>query len=96
MPALFYRIERRARFLMGGVAFLTFLIFVLFKTHMVETQPSFDAYGWYTVNTLNSSVAVTRRAESEAACVELARTYSISCLQGKFLNAGLVESSNMH
>jgi len=96
MPALFYRIERRARFLMGGVAFLTFLILVLFKTHMIETQPSFDAYGWYTVSAVSSSVAVTRRAESEAACIELARAHSISCLQGKFLNADLAERSNLH
>ena len=81
---------------MGGVAFLTFLILVLFKTHMIETQPSFDAYGWYTVSVVNSSVAVTRRAESEEACIELARTHSISCLQGKFLNADFVERSNLH
>jgi hypothetical protein len=81
---------------MGGVAFLTLLILVLFKTHMIETQPSFDAYGWYTVSALNSSVAVTHRADSEAACIELARTHSISCLQGRFLNANLMERSNLH
>jgi len=96
MPALFYRLERRARFLMAGVAFLTFLILVLFKTHMIETQPSFDAYGWYTVNTVNSSVTVTRRAESEATCMELAHAHPISCVQGKFLNADLVARSSLH
>ena len=40
MTNLFFRLERRARFLMGGVACLTLLALVLFNSQLIESQPS--------------------------------------------------------
>ncbi len=94
MPTLLLRIERRARFLMGTLAFLTLLILLLLKTQLIQFQPSFDAYGWYAVDTGNHAIILTRRTDSESAC--RARVHPVSCLQGKSLNAQLLLSSNAH
>ena len=96
MPTLLLRIERRARFLMGALAFLTLLILLLLKTQLIQFQPSFDAYGWYAVDTDNPAVILTHRADSESACRTHARVHPVSCLQGKSLNAQLLASSNVH
>lgn len=90
MTNLFFRLERRARFLMGGVACLTLLALVLFNSQLIESQPSYDAYGWYTVNPLNQGVLIARRMDSESACRSSAVANAINCMQGKSLNAALV------
>ena len=94
MPNLFSRLERRVRYIMGGVACLTLLALVLFETKLIETQPSYDAYGWYTVNAVNPAMTVTRRMDNESACRESARLEAISCMQGKSLNTELVATTN--
>ena len=96
MLTLLFRIERRARFLMGALAFLTLLILLLLKAQLIQFQPSFDAYGWYAVNTGNPAVILTRRADSESACRARASVDPVSCLQGKSLNAQLLASTNLH
>ncbi len=96
MPKLFFLFERRARFLMGGVALLTVLALVLFKTHLIELQPSYDAYGWYTVNDVNPAMTITRRMDNESVCRESARLEAIGCMQGKFLNTKLVAATGSH
>jgi hypothetical protein len=96
MPTLLLRIERRARFLMGALAFLTVLVLLLLKTQLIQLQPSFDAYGWYAVDTDNPAVILTRRADSESACRARASTQRISCQQGKSLNLQLLASRDVH
>lgn len=96
MTNLLFRLERRARFLMGGVACLTLLALVLFNSHLIESQPSYDAYGWYTVNPMRQGMMIARRMDSESACRESAVAHAISCMQGKALNAELVASSKTH
>lgn len=94
MISLLFRIEPHARFLMGAFAFLTLFVFLLFKTHLIQTTPSFDAYGWYAVNTVNSGIAVTHRANNESTCLEQARLQGLSCVQGRSLNAQLALRKN--
>nr|WP_314630038.1 hypothetical protein [uncultured Noviherbaspirillum sp.] len=84
-PSLF-RIERHARLLMGGAAFLTIVALLLFKTQLVQSQPSFDAFGWYTVSQLNEGMSVAHRAENEAACRARSQRTGVTCLQGQSLN----------
>lgn len=96
MTNLLFRLERRARFLMGGVACLTLLALVLFNSHLIESQPSYDAYGWYTVDSLSRSMVLARRMDSESACRESALALAVSCMQGKSLNARLAASSQTH
>lgn len=96
MRPYLFRIERNARLVMGGLAFLTLVVLLLFKTQLIQFQPSFDAYGWYAVSTVNPGIAVTRRADSEAACRAKARFPAINCLQGKSLNAEFIARSRMH
>jgi hypothetical protein len=93
MPNLLFRLERRARLLMGGLACLTLLVLVLLKTGLVQTQPTYDAYGWYTVNAVNPAMTIARRMDNESSCRESARAGAISCMQGKSLNTELVASS---
>jgi hypothetical protein len=96
MTNLLFRLERRARFLMGGVACLTLLALVLFNSHLIESQPSYDAYGWYTVNPMRQGMLIARRMDSESACRESAVAQAINYMQGKSLNAALVGSSKAH
>jgi hypothetical protein len=96
MTNLLFRLERRARFLMGGVACLTLLALVLFNSHLIESQPSYDAYGWYTVNPLRQGLLLARRMDSESACRESAVALAISCMQGKSLNAELATAAKTH
>jgi hypothetical protein len=91
-----FRLERRARLLMGALALLALAILLLFKTQLIQFQPSFDAYGWYTVSTVNPGVMVTHRADDEAACRAGSRLPAVTCLQGKSLNAELFAPSRMH
>jgi hypothetical protein len=81
---------------MGGVACLTLLALVLFNSQLIESQPSYDAYGWYTVNPMRQGMLIARRTDSESACRESAVAQAINCMQGKSLNAALVGSSNAH
>lgn len=90
MPTLFLRVERRARILMGALAFLTVLVLLLVKLQLVQFHPTYDAYGWYAVDTGNPTLVLMRRADSEAACRLRAHAYSVSCVQGKSLNAQLL------
>lgn len=94
MTNLLFRLERRARFLMSGVACLTLLALVLLNSQLIESQPSYDAYGWYTVNPVNQGMLIARRMDSESACRASAVANAINCMQGKSLNAALVGSSN--
>jgi hypothetical protein len=96
MSTFFLRLERRARFAMGGVACLTVLALVLFNSHLIESQPSYDAYGWYTVNPMSQGMIIARRMDSESACRESALAKAISCMQGKSLNAQLMPMSKTH
>ena len=89
MLSLLSRIEPPARFLMGAFAFLTLFVLLLFKTHLIQTTPSFDAYGWYAVSTVNAGIAVTHRADNESSCLEQSRRQGLSCVQGRWLNAQL-------
>lgn len=93
---LLFRLERRARFVMGGVACLTLLALVLFNSHLIESQPSYDAYGWYTVNPVRQGILMARRMDSESACRESAVALAIHCMQGKSLNAELVSATQAH
>lgn len=93
MPNFLFRLERRARFLMGGVACLTLLALVLFNSHLIESQPAYDAYGWYTVNPMRQGMLIARRMDSESACRESAVAQAVNCMQGKSLNAQLMASS---
>jgi hypothetical protein len=96
MSTLLSRIERRARLLMAALTFLTLVILMLFKMHLIQFQPSFDAYGWYTVDAVNTGLTVTRRVPSETVCRAQARLHQVSCLQGKSLNAQLLASNDVH
>ena len=96
MTDLLFRLERRARFLMGGVACFTLLALVLFNSHMIESQPSYDAYGWYTVDPISRGMVLARRMDSESACRQSALALSVSCMQGKSLNAQLAASAQTH
>ena len=96
MTNLFFRLERRARFLMGGVACLTLLALVLFNSHLIESQPSYDAYGWYTVNPMRQGLLIAHRMDNESACRASAVAQAINCMQGKSLNAELAASSRTH
>ena len=96
MSSLLFRIERNARLLMGGLAVLTLAVLFLFKTHLIQSQPSFDAYGWYTVSKVNTGVSITHRADSEAACRVQSRHAGVTCLQGRSLNTELFTQSRMH
>jgi hypothetical protein len=94
-PSLF-RIERHARLLMGAVAFLTIVVLLLFKTQLVQSQPSFDAYGWYMVSKLNEEMSVAHRAENEAACRARSHRTGVTCLQGQSLNKEFFTQTRPH
>lgn len=96
MPSLFFRIERLARFLTGGLALLTVVFLMLFKAQFIQSQPTFDAYGWYTVTRVDPDRTVTRRADDEASCRVRSRLAGVSCIQGKSLNAERFAQSGMH
>jgi hypothetical protein len=96
MPPLLFRIERKARLLLGALAFLTLVALLLFRTQLIQFQPSFDAYGWYTVHTVNSAITITDRADDEASCRAKSRLPDISCLQGKSLNQEFFALSRVH
>ena len=96
MPPFLFRIERHARLIMGGLACLTLVGLLLFKTGLIQLQPSFDAYDWYTVSTVRQGVAVTRKADNEASCREKSRLPAVLCVQGKSLNTELFAQSRMH
>ncbi|MET0962308.1 MAG: hypothetical protein ABWY05_05745 [Noviherbaspirillum sp.] len=93
MSTLLFRIERRARHLLGAIAFATLVVLMLFQAGLIQSQPAYDAYGWYTVDTVNAGLTVTRRADNEAACRAQERLHPVSCMQGRTLNASLVASS---
>jgi hypothetical protein len=86
MPPSLFRIERNARLCMGGIAVLTIAVLMLFKTDLVRTQPSFDAYGWYTVSKLNPEMSIAQRMEDEAVCRARSQRTGVTCTQGKSLN----------
>jgi hypothetical protein len=69
------------------------LALVLLNSQLIQSQPSYDAYGWYTVNPLNQGMLIARRMDSESACRESAVAQAINCMQGKSLNAALVATS---
>ena len=94
LPRLF-RIERKARLIMGGFALLTILSLLLFKTQLIQSQPSFDAYGWYTVSKVNAGMTVTHRADNESACRAESLLGAVTCLQGKSLNTEFFTQSRM-
>jgi hypothetical protein len=94
-PRLF-RIERSARLFMGGLALLTLLFLLLFKTQLIQSQPSFDTYGWYAVSKVNAGMTVTHKADNEAACRAQSHLGSVTCLQGKSLNTEFFAKSRMH
>ena len=96
MPTRLFRIERSARLFMGGLALLTLLVLLLFKTQLIQSQPSFDTYGWYAVSKVNAGMTVTHKAESEAACRAQSRLGAVTCLQGKSLNSAFSTQSRMH
>ena len=96
MPPLLFRIERQARFAMGAIAGLVLVLLLLFKAELIQLQPSFDAYGWYTVSTVNTGMKVTHRVDNEADCRAKSRLPTVTCLQGKSLNTELFASSGMH
>lgn len=96
MSPLLFRIERKARFAMGALAGLVLVLLLLFKAELIQLQPSFDAYGWYTVSTVNTGMKVTHRVDSEADCRAKSRLPAVTCLQGKSLNTELFASSPMH
>ena len=96
MPPLLFRLERNARLILGGLAILTLAVLGLFKADLIQVQPTFDAYGWYTVSSVNNGIAVTHRADSEAACRAKSRLPAVTCLQGKSLNTELFTQSRMH
>jgi hypothetical protein len=95
LPRLF-RIERKARLLMGGLALLTIVFLLLFKTQLIQSQPSFDTYGWYAVSKVNAGMTVTHKADSEAACRARSPLGAVTCLQGKSLNTEFFAHSRMH
>lgn len=94
-PRLF-RIERKARLFMGGLALLTIVFLLLFKTQLIQSQPSFDTYGWYGVSKFNAGMTVTYRADNEAACRAQSRLGAVTCVQGKSLNPEFFAQSRMH
>ena len=96
MPPLLFRIERHARLVMGGIALLTVVGLLLFKTGLIQSQPSFNAYDWYTVSTVRQGVAVTHKADNEASCRAKSRLASVTCVQGRALNTELFAQSRMH
>jgi hypothetical protein len=96
MSPLLFRIERKARFAMGALAGLVLVLLLLFKAELIQLQPSFDAYGWYTVSTVNPGMKVTDRVDSEADCRAKSRLPAVTCLQGKSLNTELFASARMH
>ena len=96
MPTLLFRIERRARLLMGAFAFATLVLLMLVQTDLIQLQPTYDAYGWYTANAVNTGLTVTRRVDSEAACRAQARLHALSCLQGRSLNSQLVADNKLY
>ena len=96
MPPLLFRIERKARFAMGAIAGLVLVLLLLSKAELIQLQPSFDAYGWYTVSTVNTGMKVTHRVDNEADCRAKSRLPAVTCLQGKSLNTELFASSSMH
>jgi hypothetical protein len=96
MPPLLFRIERHARLAMGGLALLTLAGLLLFKTGLVQFQPSFAAYDWYTVGTVGQGMEVTHKADSEASCRAQSRLRNVTCVQGRSLNAQLFTTSPMH
>ena len=96
MPSSFCRIERHARLVMAGLALLALAVLLLFKTQLIQSRPSFDAYGWYEVSTVSAGLTLTRRADSEAACREKSRLPAVSCLQGKSLNTASFAPFRMH
>jgi hypothetical protein len=95
LPQLF-RIERKARLILAGLALLTIVFLLLFKTQLIQLQPSFDAYGWYTVSKVNAGMTVTHRADNENACRAESRLGAVTCLQGKSLNTEFFAQSRMH
>ena len=94
-PSLF-RIERHARLLMGGVACLTIVVLLLFNTQLIRSQPSFDAYGWYTVSKLNEEMSVAHHAENEASCRARSQRTGVTCLQGQSLNREFFAQARPH
>lgn len=86
MSTFFFRIERTARVAMVGIALLTLAVLLLFKTQLVQSQPSFDAYGWYTVSKLDPEMSEAHAVENEAVCGARSQRTGVTCLQGKSLN----------
>ena len=95
MSSLFVRIERNARPIMGGPAFLTLVLPLWFKAQLIQFQPSFDAYRWYTVSAADHGIAYTLKADNEAACRTRSLLMAATCLQGKSLNTGLIAQSRL-
>ncbi|MFL6715487.1 MAG: hypothetical protein ACJ8G3_03905 [Burkholderiaceae bacterium] len=69
---------------------------MLFNSHLIQSQPSYDAYGWYTVNPMRQGMLIARRMDNESACRESAVAQAISCMQGKSLNAELIATAKTH
>jgi len=95
MPPLFVRIERHARLIMGVLAVLTLVVLLLFKAQLIQLQPSFDAYAWYTVSAADHGIAYTLKADNEAVCRARSLLTAATCLQGKSLNTDLVAHSRL-
>jgi hypothetical protein len=95
MPSLFVRVERNVRLIMGGLALLTLVVLLLFKAQLIQFQPSFDAYGWYTVSAADHGIAYTLKADNEASCRARSLLTAATCLQGKSLNTDLVAQSRL-
>lgn len=89
MPVLLLRFERTARYLSGIFAALVLFAMFAFQMGWVRQQPSYDAFGWYTVMQ-HDQVQVVRQVESEAACRAREQAPRVLCRQGKVLNSSLV------
>lgn len=96
MSSLIFRIERHVRLLMGSVAFLTIVVLLLFKSQLIQSQPSFDAYGWYTVSKLNEEMSVAHPAVDEATCRARSHRTGVTCLQGQSLNREFFAQARAH
>jgi hypothetical protein len=95
MPSFLSRHERLARYFMGLLAAFIAIVMLLSKADLVQTQSSYDAYGWYSV-TSHDTFQTTRHYDTESACRAIEQAPKVVCRQGRIMNASWTDNRSLH
>lgn len=74
--------ERRARFILGGLAAVLAVIALLFKAGWISSAPSYDDAAWYSASEHAGFIVTTEHA-NEAGCRAAAQQPGVICRSGR-------------